>query len=309
MQERYYHILRHIFFWLFSFLFIIFMPVIVYYSLGYKFDTKTKKFLKTGAISIKTFPRGISVSIDGKKISEATPCTLRDLMPREYKLTLEKEGFYTYTIIVEVRPSLIQDIDVFLIPKMGDIKKLELDLHIYKFFVTKHLFGERIMAFTDKGIYLLDDDFKEVKKLSTQIFAADEANSIENLEENNNRIIFWNRTNIWMLTPPQETGEALSDVTNIYRADKDIKDIFFGFKGKYLIIHDGLKVIALDIENFKISFPVYELKSLNSRIFYNSAAETLYIKDKIPKTNYFSLFKIEMMPLINERLSDEGKKD
>jgi hypothetical protein len=164
-EKSYYLFLRKLFFWLFSFSFILFTPVIVYYSLGYKFDIKSKKFLKTGAISIKTFPKGISVYLDGKKINETSPCILRDLMPQEYTIDLEKEGFYPYSVTVEVKPSFIEKVDVFLVPQMGDVKKLAADLYIYKFFIIKHLFGKKILAFTDKGIYSIDDDFKTIKKI------------------------------------------------------------------------------------------------------------------------------------------------
>jgi hypothetical protein len=309
MHDNVYLILRKIFFWFFLFLFLTSTPIILYYSLGYKFDTGSKKFLKTGAISIKTFPKGINVYLDGKKIKETTPCTLRDLIPKEYAVTLQREGFYPYEMKVEVRPSQIQDIDIFIVPRMVDITKLDIDLHIYKFFVTKHLFGETIIVFTDKGLYFLDGDFKGAKKVSSQIFDENTANSIENLKENNGKFMFWNKNNLWMLDTSQvkDKDEKYPDAVLLYKAEDDIKDVFVGFRGKYIIIHDGLKVIALDADNIKVSFSVYELKSVRSKIFYDSRSETIYIQDKVQGTNGFSLFRAEIMPLINERILDERK--
>ncbi len=309
MQDSIYLILRKIFFWFFLLAFLILTPIIVYYSLGYKFDAMAKKFLKTGAISIKTFPKGINVYLDGKKIKETTPCTIRELLPKEYNLTLEKEGFYPYEMKVEVKPSQIQDIDIFIVPRMVDITKLKMDLHIYKFFVAKHLFGETIIVFTDKGIYFLDGDFKGARKVSSQIFEENIANSIENLKENNGRFLFWNKNNLWMLDSSQvnDKDEKYPGAMLIYKAEDEIKDVFFGFRGKYIVIHDGLKVIALDAENLKVSFPLYELKSVRSKIFYDSRSETIYIQDKVQGTNGFSLFRAEIIPLINERILNERK--
>jgi hypothetical protein len=309
MHDNIYIILRKIFFWFFLLAFVVLTPIIVYYSLGYKFDVGSKKFLKTGAISIKTFPKGINVYLDGTKIKDTTPCTIRELLPKEYTITLEREGFYPYEMKVEVKPSQIQDIDIFIVPRMVDITKLNIDLRIYKFFVAKHLFGETIIVFTDKGIYFLDGDFKGAKKVSSQVFEENVANSIENLKESSGRFLFWNKNNLWMLDAAQakDKDEKYPDAVLLYKAEDDIKDVFFGFRGKYIVIHDGLKVIALDADNIKVSFPVYELKSVRSKIFYDSRSETIYIQDKVKGTDGFSLFRAEIMPLVNERILNERK--
>lgn len=309
MQDKYYSALRHFFFWLFSFLFILFSPVVVFYSLGYKFDVHAKKFLKTGAINIKIFPKGVDVYLDDKKIEGTAPLTIRELLPRKYSLTLVKEGFYPYKLATEIKPSSISNIDVFLIPKIEDSKKIESDLHIYRFFVAKHLFGEKIITFTDKGIYLLDEDFKGARLLSSQIFDETEANSIAELKENNGKIVFWNNQNIWMLASVQSKDEERLKVLLIYNAQDAIKDVFLGLKERYFIIHDGLKIIALDADNPQVYFPIYELKSMNAKVFYNSRNETIYIKDKLPGTKAFSLFKIEMMMPVSERIASDGKEN
>ena len=305
MKEEQYPKIRKIFFWFFTCLFIIFTPVVVYYSLGYKFDLGAKKFLKTGALSIKTFPRGVTIYLDATRLSDTTPATLRELLPREYALTLEKEGYYTYQIPVAITPSLISDVDVVLVPKMQGLEKIKYDFNIYKFFISKRLFGEKIIAFTDKGIYLLDDDLRMVQKLLPNVLTEEEATQLEGLRESNSRIIFWSRSSLWMLSAPQapNTHEQL---VNLYKAEEDIRDVFFCLHDRYLLIHDGTKVIALDIDNPKVQFSILELKSMNSRVFYETRTETLFVKDKIPQSKTFSLFKIEMMPFITKRKVSYG---
>jgi len=309
MQEKYYSLLRHISFWLFSLAFVILTPVIVYYSLGYKFDIQSKKFLKTGALSIKTFPRAITVYLDGKKMDESTPSTIRELMPRKYDLVLEKDGFYPYQIEIEIMPSLVNSIDVFLIPKIKGIEKIKFDFNIYKFFVIKQIFTEKILIFTDKGIYFLDADLEGAKKISGQIFTEALANSIQEVIENNNKLIFWNRKNVWIVDTANEKTLNANMASLLYTAERNIKDAFLGLRERYVIVNDGLKVIALDTDNLGISFEIYTLNNLNSKIFYDARSEILYIRDRLPQTATFSFFKIEIMPLIEERLSDERRKD
>jgi len=63
------------------------------------------------------------------------------------------------------------------------------------------------------------------------------------------------------------------------------------------------------MDNLGVSFELYTLNSSNSKIFYDTYSETLYIRDKIAQGNTFSLFKIEIMPLIEGRISNERRKD
>lgn len=305
MRDESYTAIRNFSFWILLFIFIFLTPVTVYYSLGYKFDRGSNKFLKTGAISIKTYPKGVSIYISGQKLNELSPCILRDYLPKEYIISLEKEGFYSYQIPVEVNPAMVSEINVVLIPKMKNVEKLKFDFNVYKFFITKHFFGEKIILFTDKGIYFADSDFQNVRKVSTKALGEDLTDTIEGLRESNNRLLFWSKLNVWLLDISKSTDNPNSDLVSAYKAEENIKDVFFGIRDRYLLVHDGLKVIALDAQNPRAYFTVLELKSMNSRIFYDTASETLYIRDKIPQTSTFSLFKIELIPLINERKETE----
>lgn len=304
-MEKSYLIIRRAVYWALFVLFFVVAPTLVFYSLGYQFDVQSKKFLKTGALSIKTFPKGATVSLNNEKLTDATPCTLRDLLPRQYSLILEKEGFYPYQIPVEVKQAEVSDIDVVLVPKMENVEKLKLDLNIYKFFVSKRLFGDKIIVLADKGIYSISPDLKEARKISSQTLGEKTLNSIENLKETNSRIVFWNKDNIWTLEDTENTDNDKDVITALYDSEDEIKEVFFGLKEHYLIIHDGLKIVALDIQNPKVFFTIMELKNKYSRIFYDSASEALYVKDRIPDSNAFSFFKIELIPFVEKKKPNE----
>ncbi len=306
MEPRKYLIARRLFFWLFFIMFVVFTPAVVFYSLGYKLDLKTKKFLKTGIISIKTFPKGVDVYLDGKKHREASPCIIREAMPNEYVVTLEKNGFYTYSVPIEVKPSIVSDIDVILVPEMRNVEKLKFNFNVYRFFFNKHFFGDKIVIFTDKGVYFLDSDFKGIEKISSKDFGADVASAIVDLKESNNRLMFYSDKNVWFLEFPQDRSSKEKDVMPVYKADEFIKDAFFGIRDRYLVIQDGLKVIAMDIQNPAVVFPIFQLRSINSKVFYDNRAEILYIRDKVMPAGTFSFFRIELMPLINEKREKEA---
>jgi len=302
MRETLYLKTRQFFFWFFFFVFIIFTPWAVFYSLGYKFDYGAKKFVKTGAISIKAYPRQVEVYLNNKKIKDSSPCVIRELLPGKYEIRLEKEGFLPYRINLEVRPSLVAEIDAVLLLEEKEAKEIDLDFEIFRFFVVKQILGEKIVAFTDKGIYLLDSEFKEEKKISQSSFSRETAAGIYEIRLASNKLVFWDKNNLWLVKWPEFLDFRL-DLENppqiIYRSSEDIKEVFFALKDRYLIVQEGKKVFALDVNNPQASFEIITLLSNAGCIFYSSRSETLYINDILNNKPHF--FKIGLLPFIHER--------
>lgn len=301
MKDKIYWRLRKLFFWLFFISFIVFAPLLVFYSLGYKFNIALKKFQKTGAISVKCFPREVDVYLDNKKINDSAPCTFRELLPNTYMLRLEKEDFYSYRIPVEVKSSSISEIDVMLMPELRNVEKLPMDLNVSNFFIMERLFGKAIIIFSEKGMYLLSEDFENIRKIADLSIDKTVLGNIVGVREEKNQFVFWSKNNIWLVMMPkfQDNGNTL--VLNIYSAKEIISNVFFCLKGRYLIIHDGMKIIALDVKSPDISFPIMETRSMSADVFYDYDIDVLYIKDKMISRDEFSLFKINLMELIHER--------
>ncbi|MBU1121450.1 MAG: PEGA domain-containing protein [Candidatus Omnitrophica bacterium] len=301
MKDKIYLRLRKLFFWLFFTAFIVLAPTLVFYSLGYKFNIAIKKFQKTGTVSVKCFPKEVEVYLDNKKINDSAPCTIRELLPNTYILRLEKEDFYSYRIPVEVKSSAIAEIDVMLMPKLRNVEKLPMDLNVYNFFIMERLFGKAIIIFSDKGIYLLSEDFENIRKLADLSINKLVLGNIMGVREEKNQFVFWSKNNIWLVKMPkfQDNGDTL--VLNSYSAKEVINNVFFCLKGRYLIIHDGMKIIALDAKSPDISFPIMETRSITADVFYDYDADVLYVKDKMVSRDEFSLFKINLMELIHER--------
>ncbi|KJJ84080.1 PEGA domain protein [Candidatus Omnitrophus magneticus] len=305
MNEKGYLLLRKIFFWIFFFVFILMTPIIVLYSVGYKFDAKTKKFKMSGALTIRAFPKDAVVYVNEKRVSDFTPYIARGVVPGTYNVILDKEGFYPYEIDVKVTSAEVADVDVTLMPKFRNIEKLKIDLDVYKFFEIEHFFLKRMVAFTDKGIYFLGSDFSNYRKIGdTSTLTKEELSTIEGVLTIRNQLIFWNKKTIWIIKKiysgqPSEEGILPSVV---YSAVSSVKNIFLGIKEEYLIIHDGVKLLALNIKNTGVVFPIIQMKSIAAEILYDKDNETLYIKDQTPElVDKFSLFKIDLMGLIHDR--------
>jgi len=305
MKEETYFILRKFAFWMTSFVFIFLTPMIVFYSIGYKFDPASSKFLKTGLISIKTFPKGVNVLVNAQKTGETTPCVLRGLLPKKYTIVLEKEGFYSYEMQVYVRPSFVSEMDIVLVPREKNIEKLKFNFNVYRFFINKQFFGEKIVFFADKGIYILDADFKNIQKVSSMDLGNTLVNSLEGLKQYGNQLIFWNKKNIWMIEIPESDLDIMPDIIPLYETQGEIKEVFLGMKDRYLVVHAGLNIFALDVQNPLVVFPVFTLQSQEAKIFYDERTETLFVRDSVPLSESYSLYRIELVPIIQEKKEHE----
>lgn len=305
MKDRDYLFVRKILFWLFFCCFLILTPVVTFYSLGYKFDINAKKFQKTGAISIQTQPKEVFVILNDKEITSATPYVVRGLLPGKYNLSLVKEGFYDYKLPIEVKPYSVEDIDVSLVPKIRNVERAGFDFDVYKFFVIEHIFGKKIVALTDKGIFLFGESFGDVKKIGGLNIDEIALTSIDGMRFGKNKLVFWNRNNIWAVNLTGLQAQDKEETANlIYSTKEAIKDVYFALRERNLIIQDGMRVVSLDIKNYSAYFPVYELKSVNAAILYDSQDDTLLIKDRDPGAEKHSLYKINVRELMREKRSE-----
>jgi hypothetical protein len=110
---------------LFSFFLCLFLtlgPMIVFYSLGYRVDFEKKKITKTGGIFIKALPKEVEVSIEGrirKKTDIFFGSVLIDnLLPKKYKVKVEKDGYFPWEKELEVEEERVTEVkNLILFPR------------------------------------------------------------------------------------------------------------------------------------------------------------------------------------------------
>jgi hypothetical protein len=77
--------------------FVVLTPILVLFTRGYQIDWANRKFVKTGAFVIKTLPTKAQVYLNNKTIKGTTPETVRFLLPGDYVLRIEKDGYQSWT--------------------------------------------------------------------------------------------------------------------------------------------------------------------------------------------------------------------
>jgi hypothetical protein len=305
MKESNLTLIRRTAFWFFQLLFIVLSPIILFYSFGFKFDSRLHKFIKTGTISITSSPQGIEVSLNENKLDKKTPCVLAELLPGKYTVSLEKEHFYLYKTFVDVKPFFVSKLDVVLVPIVKGMQKIGYDFDVYKFFLTKHLLTERMVIFTNQGIFWADKDFNNLEKLCPDDLGARFAPELNDLKEIDNKLIFWNTQQIGLIDLAQARNEQRPCFTVLYKAKQSIKNVFVGIRDRYIVVQDGLEVICFDMRNSSMVFPIITLTTDYSEIVYESASEVLYVKERMRGAVNFSLYRVELFPSILDKLGKE----
>lgn len=106
---------RLILFISFALLYLIFAPVIVFYSLGYRFDFDNKQLITTGAVYLQTWPSEVQISV-GENVKQNTNILsnvslIQGLSPEKYDITVEKEGYYPWSKNLEIKEQEVTRID------------------------------------------------------------------------------------------------------------------------------------------------------------------------------------------------------
>lgn len=87
---------------------------VVLFAKGYRLNLPTQEIKKTGMLSIKSYPDGAKIIIDGK-LASVTNNAITSLSPGHYKVKITKEGYANWEKEVQVFEELVTEVDALLI--------------------------------------------------------------------------------------------------------------------------------------------------------------------------------------------------
>ena len=121
--------IRRLLYLLFITAFLIITPLVILYAAGYKLNYKGIKLQKTGSFILDSEPRGAKISLNNKpwqtffkkylfqKNNQAkTPIKIKNLLPGEYDIKLELDGYWPWQKKLSINPgtaTFIEDIYLF----------------------------------------------------------------------------------------------------------------------------------------------------------------------------------------------------
>lgn len=94
---------RRLILWVFILVFFIISPLIIAYTIGYRYDWKKGLIRETGAISIDMLPKHAIVYINNQKIRDKIPIRLNTITPNIYNLRITADNYYEWQKEIEVK--------------------------------------------------------------------------------------------------------------------------------------------------------------------------------------------------------------
>jgi len=107
---------RKLIFLLFLGLFLISAPLVVLYTAGYRLNPQRLTLVKTGVLTISSEPKNSNITIDGINTNQKTNTVLKNIMPGEHLVRLEKEGYWPWEKKIEIKENetaFIQKAELF----------------------------------------------------------------------------------------------------------------------------------------------------------------------------------------------------
>lgn len=90
-------IYRRITYTIFIAIFLIAAPLIVLYTMGYRYNLEKGRVQKTGIIRVTSEPKGADIYLNGVKYELGqTPARVEKLLPGDYEIRLAKDGYYDW---------------------------------------------------------------------------------------------------------------------------------------------------------------------------------------------------------------------
>jgi len=116
--------IKKIFFWMLVMSFLATAPVVVFYTMGYRFSFERGIFVYSGSITIKPTPREVNVFIDNEKVSKGVINFLNysyhmdGFSPGEYSLEVKAPDYYPWFKKVPVHSGISTEFwNIFLVRK------------------------------------------------------------------------------------------------------------------------------------------------------------------------------------------------
>jgi len=293
---------------LFLFLLILFLiaaPLTVFYSLGWRFDWKTKRVIQPGVFYFKIWPKNVQIYLDGE-LKEKTDfffgsVLVENLLSKKYDVEIKKQGFHSWKKTLEIKKREVTEAkNIVLIPQNPNFTVLTKEIEEFFFSPDKEKIilkevsnkdsknqGWALKLFEiDKKVksHLIDetDISKEKVHLFDLKFSPDSNKILLELESKE-------KVNYYLL----EINKVPAFLTSLDFLSSDVEKVYFHPKNhqKLLVLlaltsETGEETRALseiDLIDKKISLPVLEnlitCSILNESIYYLDASGFLFKTD------------------------------
>ncbi len=289
---------RRLLFIFFIIAFLIITPLVISYAVGYKLSFSGKILQKTGMFILDTEPEGAKIYLNGKprqlffkkyfqneESYVITPAKIKNLLPGEYDVKLELEGYWDWQKKLEIKPGMstfAEDINLFrknlpLLIRSGEIKQTSLSPN-----------GKYLAIAANEEINLINlDNEKKIKLGALELSSEASELSSNSWSPDSKKILFndviynidnlpkkLNLNNFIKNSAVKPRWRGNGEIIYLAANESDIKSFSLAGKTGKTLIKDG-KIIDFINKNDNI-FVVNQLgKSTNLDIYKIGALEKI----------------------------------
>lgn len=289
--------IRGVLFYVSCLVFLLGLPVILTYTMGYQFDRRAWSFTRTGLISLKSVPAGASVYLDQVLLKEKTPCSINEVMPGVHNIDLALDGYYPYSSDINVFPSKVSRMEkIILFPLRPDVQKLNKE-NISSFWVDEERSLVYYINLSENIVYKSDlegEHFKQVAGFISLrpppkkwLFSSDRG-----------KLLYFNAHEVGVINsqPEEELLPQESQFVINYPQDS-IQDVFWHADNYHLIVVGEKKISMLEAKPGAVPFFLVNLSKRNASVFFDSREEIIYFSDSQRAEDgrfYDNIYKLEL---------------
>ena len=254
-------------------LFFLIVPLIVFYSQGYRYDFENKKITQTGGLFLKVVPRQVEIYIDNKLKKKTDfffgSILIENLLPKKYKIEVKKEGYYPWEKSLEIKERQVTEAkNIILFPEnpnftVAATEKEEINNILSKInpkeeknekeipkilpddVLSYQIIQGKVIWLDKKGGFYQDDlEGKLPKELIAQ--------NIKNfkISPDNKKIVYFNNYEIWILFLEADhvLAHQVGEKVFLTRFSEKINDILW-LNSNYLVFNIGDKIKISEIDD------------------------------------------------------------
>lgn len=187
----------------------------VLYSEGWRINLsgeENKIVHKTGMIAVRSIPNGAKVYVDDI-LTTATDDTIASLVPGDYKIRVEHEGFETWEKTLTVYPELVTDITAVLVLQSPRLEPLtNTDVKAFSLSSNQNNIAFLTKNHEEPGIWILPLTGSPLNLFrgSSRLLIADSINESPSAGEK----VWWSHDDKELLVQMNSNGYLLYDVSN-----------------------------------------------------------------------------------------------
>ncbi len=111
---------RRILPWVFVLCFFAIAPVLVFYTAGYRYNSKKGYVERNGTVIIDSTPKKASITLDGRNIADLSPITIQNMPTGIHHFNLQLPGYYSWEKSLDIHPDIVTFLNTIRLWKKSD---------------------------------------------------------------------------------------------------------------------------------------------------------------------------------------------